>query len=68
MGIEVGGRYINDALNRTTGDIRQIADVMVTHAEAGLRHWLEPDAGSPARCWLAFGVLVAILGGLGKKA
>ena len=33
-GIEVGGRYVNDALNRTTGDIRRIADVMVGHAEA----------------------------------
>ena len=28
-GIELGGRYINAALNGTTGDVRQIAEVMV---------------------------------------
>ncbi|MDC9017657.1 hypothetical protein [Mycobacterium marinum] len=39
-GIEVGGRYVNEALNRTTGDIRRIADVMVNTAEGSLHLWL----------------------------
>jgi hypothetical protein len=66
-GIEVGGRYINDALNRTTGNIRQIADVMVIHAEAGLRQWLDLTLLAGA-VLVGLGVLVAILGGLRKKA
>ena len=49
-GIEIGGRYVNDALNHTTGDIRRIAEVMVGHAEAGLHQWL--DLRWPrAACW-----------------
>ena len=66
-GIEAAGRYINDALNRTTGDIRQIAEVMVAHAEAGMRQWLDLTLVVGAAL-VGFGVLVAILGGLGKKA
>ena len=66
-GIEVGGRYINDALNRTTGNIRQIADMMVIHAEAGLRQWLDLTLLAGA-VLVGSGVLVAILGGLRKKA
>ncbi len=66
-GMEGGGRYIDDALNRTTGNIRQIADVMVIHAEAGLRQWLDLTLLAGA-VLVGVGVLVAILGGLGKKA
>ncbi|QFS89675.1 hypothetical protein FIV07_02895 [Mycobacterium sp. THAF192] len=39
-GIEVGRGYVEDALNRTTGDIRTVAEVMVAHAEGSLHHWL----------------------------
>ena len=39
-GIEIGRRYVNDALNRTTGDIRTVAEVMVGHAEDSLHLWL----------------------------
>jgi predicted lipoprotein with Yx(FWY)xxD motif len=67
-GIEVGARYTNDALNRTTGNIRQIADVMVGHAEAGLHQWLNLTLVTGAAL-VVFGVIVAVLGGLlGKKA
>jgi hypothetical protein len=66
-GIEAGGRYINDALNRTTGNVRQIAEVMVDHAEAGLRQWLNLTLLAGAAL-VGLGVLVAILGGLTKKA
>jgi hypothetical protein len=66
-GIEVGRRYINDALNRTTGDIRQIADVMVDHAEAGLHQWLNLTLIAGV-VLVGFGVIVAILGSvLGSK-
>jgi hypothetical protein len=66
-GIEVGGRYIDDALNRTTGDIGRIAEVMVGHAEAGMRHWLNLTLIAGV-VLVVFGVLVAVLGGLVKKA
>jgi hypothetical protein len=60
-GIEIGSRYLNDALTGTTGDIRQIADVMVRHAEAGMHFWL--NLTLIAGVVLAgLGVLVAILG------
>jgi len=66
-GVEIGGRYINDALNRTTGDIRRIAEVMVAHAEAGLRHWLDLTLVAGA-VLVGLGVLAAVAGGLRKKA
>jgi hypothetical protein len=66
-GIEIAGRYINDALNRSTGNIRQIADVMVGHAEASLRQWLNLTLAAGAGL-VVFGVLVAIVGSLRKKS
>jgi hypothetical protein len=60
-GIEAGGRYINNALNRTTGDIRRIADVMIDHAEASLHHWLNLTLIAGAAL-VGFGVIVAIVG------
>ncbi len=66
-GIEAGRRRVDDALNHTTGDIRRIAEVMVAHAEAGLRDWLNLTLVAGAAL-VGLGVLVAILGGLAKKA
>ena len=66
-GIEIGDGYINGALNTTTGDIRRIAEVMVGHAEASMRHWLDLTLMAGAGL-VGFGVLVAILGGLRKKS
>jgi hypothetical protein len=67
-GIEVGARYVNDALNRTTGNIRQITEVMVDHAEASMHQWLNLALVAGVAL-VVFGVLVAVLGGLlGKKA
>ena len=66
-GIEVGGRYLNDALNQTTGDIRQMADVMVRHAEAGMHFWLNMTLIAGV-VLVGLGVIVAILGSvLGSK-
>jgi predicted lipoprotein with Yx(FWY)xxD motif len=64
-GIEVGRRYINDALNRTTGDIRRIADVMVGQAEASLHQWLDLTLVAGVGL-VGFGVLVAIVGSIWK--
>lgn len=53
-GIEIGRRYIDDPLNQTTGDVRTIADVMVSNAEDSLHHWLNMT--------LAAGVVLVVLG------
>ncbi|OBH91006.1 hypothetical protein [Mycobacterium sp. E2733] len=65
-GIEIAGRYVNDALNRTTGDIRRIAEAMVGHAEASLHEWLNLTLLAGAALAVA-GVVVAMLGSLRKK-
>jgi hypothetical protein len=67
VGIEVGGRYVNDALNGTTGDIRQIADVMVRHAEGGMHFWLNLTLIAGV-VLVGFGVIVAMVGGVWKKS
>jgi hypothetical protein len=65
--IEVGGRYLNDALNKTSGDIFQIADVMVRHTEASLHYWLNLTLIAGV-VLVGFGVIVAILGSIRTKA
>ncbi|OBH57813.1 hypothetical protein [Mycobacterium sp. E2479] len=66
-GIEVARRYVNDALNRTTGNVRQVAEVMIEHAEAGLRQWLDATLLAGAAI-VALGVIVAVLGSLATKS
>jgi hypothetical protein len=65
-GLEVARRYINDALNRTTGDIRQVADVMVNHADGSLHQWLNLTLAAGG-VLVVFGVLVSMLGGLRRR-
>lgn len=65
-GIEIGGSYLNDALNRTTGDIRRMADVLVSHAEDSLHGWLNLTLAAGAAL-VAVGFLVAMVGGLSRK-
>jgi hypothetical protein len=65
-GPEIGRRYIDDALNRTTGDVRTIFDVMVTHAEASLHQWLNLTLAAGG-VLVVFGVIVAMIGGLRKS-
>jgi hypothetical protein len=64
--IEIVRQRINDALNDTTGDIRRIADVMVSEAESSLRQWLDLTLAAGAGLVL-LGVLVAMLGSLRKS-
>jgi hypothetical protein len=66
VGIEVGGRHVNEALNRTTGDIRRMADVMVGQAQGSLHLWLNLTLVAGAGL-VALGLLTAILGSLFKK-
>jgi hypothetical protein len=66
-GIEIGRRYANDALNRTTGDIRRVAEVMVDRVESGLHQWLNVALLAGAAL-VGFGVIVAVLGSLWKKS
>ena len=64
--LEITRRYIDDALNRTTGDIRQIADVMVQHAEGSLHQWLNLTLAAGG-VLVVFGVIVSMLGGLRRR-
>ena len=66
VGIEVGGRYLGGALNGTTGDIRQVADVMIRHAEAGMHFWLNLTLIAGV-VLTGFGVLLAIGGSVLKS-
>ncbi len=65
-GLEVAARYVNEALNRTTGDIRQVADVMVEYAEGSLHHWLNLTLAAGG-VLVVFGVIAAMLGGLRRR-
>ncbi len=65
-GLEVGRRYVDDALNNTTGDIRTVADVMVDTAEASLHHWLNLTLAAGG-VLAVFGVLVSVLGVLRRS-
>jgi hypothetical protein len=65
-GLEVARRYINTALDRTTDDIRQVADAMVNHAEDSLHQWLNLTLAAGG-VLVVFGVVVAMLGGLRRR-
>ena len=65
-GLEVARGYINDALNRTTGDIRQVADVMVNHAEDSLHQWLNLTLAAGG-VLVVLGVIASVLGGLRRR-
>ncbi|MCW2561345.1 MAG: hypothetical protein JWP55_5309 [Mycobacterium sp.] len=62
-GIEVAQRYVERALNQTTGDIRDIAQAMVGHAEGSLHQWLNLTLAAGGALVL-LGVVVSMLGGL----
>jgi hypothetical protein len=65
-GLELVRRYIDDAVNRTTGDIREVADVMVGHAEDSLHLWLNLTLAAGG-VLVVFGIVVAMLGGLRRS-
>lgn len=65
-GLEVARTYVNDALNQTTGNIRQIADVMVGYAEGSLHDWLNLTLAAGG-VLVVFGVFVSMLAGLRRR-
>ncbi len=65
-GLEVARRYINTALDQTTGDMRQVADAMVNHAEDSLHQWLNLTLAAGGAL-VVFGVVAAMLGGLRRR-
>ncbi|OMC00478.1 hypothetical protein A5733_04010 [Mycobacterium sp. NS-7484] len=65
-GLEVGRRYLNQALNHTSGGIRQIADAMVGHAIDSLHQWLNLTLAAGGGL-VVFGIIVALLGGLRRR-
>ena len=65
-GLEVARRYIDDALNRTSGDVRQIAEVMVNQAEGSLHQWLNLTLAAGG-VLVVLGVIVSMLGGLRRS-
>lgn len=65
--IEMGRRYVDSALNRTTGDIRTVAEVMVATAEKSLHQWLNYTLVGGAGL-VVVGVVIAVLGGLLRRS
>ncbi|MGB0875666.1 MAG: hypothetical protein ACPGVY_00700 [Mycobacterium sp.] len=65
-GIEVGRRDVEGALNRTTGDIRTVAEVMVAHAEDSLHLWLNITLLGGAGL-VVLGAIAAGIGGLRRR-
>jgi hypothetical protein len=65
-GLEMARRYINNALDRTAGDIRQVAEAMVNNAEGSLHQWLNLTLAAGGGL-VVFGVLVSMLGGLRRR-
>jgi hypothetical protein len=63
-GIEIGRRHVDDALNRTTGNIHAIADVMVDHAVNSMHMWLNLTL-TVGGGMVIIGVIVSLLSGLG---
>ncbi|VEG51522.1 Uncharacterised protein [Mycolicibacterium aurum] len=64
--IEVGRRYQEAGLNRTTGDIRTVAEVMVAHAEGSLHQWLNYTLFAGGGL-VVLGVLAAVIGGAVRR-
>jgi len=65
-GLEVARRFLNQALDRTSGDIRQVADAMVNHAEGSLHQWLNLTLAAGG-VLVVLGVIFAMLGGLRRR-
>lgn len=65
-GIEIGRRHVDDALNRTTGNIHEIADVMVDHAVGSMHMWLNLTL-TVGGGMVIIGVIVSLLSGLGSR-
>jgi hypothetical protein len=64
--IEVGRRRVNEALDATSGEVRNLAAAMVEHAIGSLHLWLNLTMAAGAAL-VVLGVLASMLGGLRKR-
>lgn len=64
--IEFGRRYLNYALDNTSGNIRRIADVMVGTAENSMHQWLNVTLAVGGGL-VIIGVIVSLLASLAKS-
>ena len=64
--MEVFRRYIDNALNDTSGNIRTIADVMVANAEGSLHQWLNVTLAAGGLL-VMLGVIVTMLGAARRR-
>jgi hypothetical protein len=62
----VGRRFIEGALNRTTGDIRTVAEVIVARTEDSLHLWLNITLIAGVGL-VVLGVLASVLGSLRRR-
>ena len=65
-GIEVLRRRVNQALDVTSGDIRQVANVLLDQAISSLHLWLSLTLAAGG-VLIAFGVIAAVLGGVRER-
>ena len=66
-GIEVGRGRVDDALNKTTDDVRQVATAMVDHAVGSMHLWLNLTL-AVGGALVVLGVVAAVAGGMRKSA
>lgn len=63
--IEFGQRYLNSALNETSGSVRTVADAMVATAQDSMHQWLDVALIAGGGLVLV-GVIVSLLTGLAR--
>lgn len=66
-GLEIGRRYVSNALNNTSGDVRRLADALVGHAIGSQHQYLNLTLAAGGGL-VALGVLAAVLGSLRRKS
>ncbi|MET0475479.1 MAG: hypothetical protein ABW001_12680 [Mycobacterium sp.] len=64
--IEVGRRRVDQALDATTGDVRNLAAAMVEHAIGSLHLWLNLTLAAGGAL-VVLGIVASMLGGVRKK-
>lgn len=64
--IEIADRYLDAALDRTTGNIRTVAEQMVAHAADSLHDWLNITL-IVGLALVVLGALGAVVGGLARR-
>lgn len=65
-GLEVGRRYVENALVNTSGDIRQIADSLVGQALSSMHHWLNITLAVGGGL-VVVGIILVLVGGVLRR-